>query len=598
MKRRPALIFGLAWADLCHEWILSLCLVLAVTAVISPIMLMFGVKYGTIETLRNRLIADPANREIRPQVSKSFDRTWFDQVRARPDVAFLIPLTRQISALLDVTPPGGGRPVRLNLVPSAPGDPLLLENGARIPGPGQCVLSARSAQLLGARPGDRLKAAVTRNRSGRLEKGPVSLEVAGVLGVRAGNLKNLYTTLDFLEKVESFKDGRGVPSLGWKGSVPRPYPVYDGLFLWVRGGLSAIQRALLVSGTGFKRAEPLEPAQAQNRQGLKPPPGWSVYYLAAGSNPVETVNLQAVQNKLRGHDLALFPWVNGLKAQLNAGEWRREVEVKAYGFAPGSKPPPGVDYPEGWPDSQSPADQSRSCILPAGVKAPPEKVELSAQGMRFELTPLAGQGQEALLLPHQLAGVLRLARERSLLFDPARQDFILERRGYAGFRMYAAGIDQVEALGRDMEAHGIPVHTEAKRISEVTSLDYYLSLIFWLIAAVALAGGAAALAANLYASVQRKQKELSILRLIGIGSHGLLRFPVYQGMCYALGGFRRIGGCDPDPGPGHQPAICGQPACWRDPVQSAPLCSIANPGRCVGGGSGRQRRRGVARNPY
>ncbi|MDD9300899.1 MAG: hypothetical protein HUK40_00585 [Desulfobacter sp.] len=39
---RPGLVPSLAWADLKHEWILSLCLFLAVAAVVGPLLLLFG----------------------------------------------------------------------------------------------------------------------------------------------------------------------------------------------------------------------------------------------------------------------------------------------------------------------------------------------------------------------------------------------------------------------------------------------------------------------------------------------------------------------------------------------------------------------------
>ena len=66
------LVPSLAWADLKHEWVLSLCLFLAVAAVVGPLLLLFGLKNGTMETLRGRLLEDPRNREIRPMVSRSF----------------------------------------------------------------------------------------------------------------------------------------------------------------------------------------------------------------------------------------------------------------------------------------------------------------------------------------------------------------------------------------------------------------------------------------------------------------------------------------------------------------------------------------------
>src|SRR5262245_45526903 len=83
LKRRQTprgIVLRLSSADLRHEWILTACLIMAVAAVLSPLLLLFGLKYGTIETLRIRLVQDPRNREIRPLVSKSFAKAWIDDL--------------------------------------------------------------------------------------------------------------------------------------------------------------------------------------------------------------------------------------------------------------------------------------------------------------------------------------------------------------------------------------------------------------------------------------------------------------------------------------------------------------------------------------
>ncbi|MEE4357371.1 MAG: hypothetical protein V2I97_12970, partial [Desulfococcaceae bacterium] len=99
---RKDIVFSLACADLKHEWILTLCLVLAITAVLSPLLLMFGLKFGIIDVALNFMMTDPRYREIRPLASRSFDKEWFEQMRQRPDVNFIIPMTRNISASVDV----------------------------------------------------------------------------------------------------------------------------------------------------------------------------------------------------------------------------------------------------------------------------------------------------------------------------------------------------------------------------------------------------------------------------------------------------------------------------------------------------------------
>jgi putative ABC transport system permease protein len=151
--------------------------------------------------------------------------------------------------------------------------------------------------------------------------------------------------------------------------------------------------------------------------------------------------------------------------------------------------------------------------------------------------PVRVPGSSRALIPARLAGVLNLFGERNVGFDALTGEFTLARRGYAGFRLYAATIDDVDGLRRELESQGVTVSTEAERIRDVMELDGYLTLIFLLIAGVALVGGAASLTASLYASVERKRRDLSVLRLLGLSGPALFRFPVYQGALIAAAGF-------------------------------------------------------------
>ena len=61
---RPLLIAGLAWQDYRREARLSACSVLALVAVIAPLLVLFGLKFGLVSSLTERLQRDPAVREI------------------------------------------------------------------------------------------------------------------------------------------------------------------------------------------------------------------------------------------------------------------------------------------------------------------------------------------------------------------------------------------------------------------------------------------------------------------------------------------------------------------------------------------------------
>jgi len=113
----------------------------------------------------------------------------------------------------------------------------------------------------------------------------------------------------------------------------------------------------------------------------------------------------------------------------------------------------------------------------------------------------------------------------------------LEQRVYPSFRLYARSIYDVAVLVADLESDGTQVKANIGEISTVQSIDHNLSLIFWIIACVGATGFAFSLGASLWANVDRKRKDLSVLRLVGFKSGRIVLFPVLQSCYTALLGW-------------------------------------------------------------
>jgi len=107
----------------------------------------------------------------------------------------------------------------------------------------------------------------------------------------------------------------------------------------------------------------------------------------------------------------------------------------------------------------------------------------------------------------------------------------LDGRTYPSFRLYARSIYDVEELVSELEKEGTRVKANVAEISTVQSIDQNLSVIFWIIACVGAVGFAFSLGASLWANVDRKRKELSVLRLVGFKGGRIVMFPVLQS-CY------------------------------------------------------------------
>ena len=221
---RIGLVASLAWQDYRNDGWLSACSVLALVAVIAPLLVLFGLKFGLVSSLTERLETDPASREIIPLGGGRFSSAFIAQLGERSDVAFAVPRTRQIAATAQVGT------LTLEMLPTAAGDPLLA--GLPMPhGLGQIVLSHTAAEKLAARPGDWLDTSFARQVAGRVEAQRTRLQVLAVLPLEAFAREGLFADLALLEAAEDYRDGRAVPALGWAGeaasvSEQRIYPAF------------------------------------------------------------------------------------------------------------------------------------------------------------------------------------------------------------------------------------------------------------------------------------------------------------------------------------------------------------------------------------
>ncbi|MGB0712752.1 MAG: ABC transporter permease [Gammaproteobacteria bacterium] len=329
----------LALSDYKHEWRMSACFVLALAAVLAPMMVLFGLKFGIVTSMVDQLVQDPRNREIRAIGSGHFDKAWFDALNAREEVAFAIPKTRAIAATMDLFSEKAGRIVPTELIPSAPGDPLIEDLDRHPEGYSTLILSQDAARKLEVDVGDRVDASIARRFDGKRERVHVNLTVAGIASAAAFGRDGAFVSLDMLNAAEDFRDGREVPVLNWSGDEPR------------------------------------------------------------------------------GED-----------------------------------------------------------------------------------------------------------------------------RHYPGYRLFAHSIYDVASLRDALEAQGLEVRTRAADIEVVQSIDRNLTIIFWIIAAVGLAGFSLSLGASLWANVDRKTRELSVLRLVGFRTSHIVWFPLYQGVFTGILGWALAAG--------------------------------------------------------
>lgn len=214
LNRQLGRTLTFAWRDLADDWRVSLCLVFALAAVLSPLLVLFGLKSGIVTTMTERLKADPATREIVLIGNYRLDRVWFEALQTRPDIGFVVPRTRTLAATMTLETADSHTLPDLDIIPTAAGDPLFTAATALPSGFGEVVLSEAAARKLSVGRGSFVEGIVSRRLNGEPQAARLRLSVAGVLPSTALGREAAFVSLPLLVATEAYRDGYRVDALG------------------------------------------------------------------------------------------------------------------------------------------------------------------------------------------------------------------------------------------------------------------------------------------------------------------------------------------------------------------------------------------------
>src|SRR5262245_56294758 len=201
----------------------------AIAAVLAPIMILAGLKFGFIEILRSKFIQDPSFRLVTPTEAQIRSDKFFAKLKARNDVAFVQPNVNLSGTSVRVAA-GSARAESFDLMPTSDGDPLILENNGTIPAAGEVTLTAPGADAIGVGLGEEVRLIVYRSLGGRREAQQVPLRVRSILRVGADAERRAYVGLDLVRDVENYRAGIPVASRGWLGPASPPQQAFDAAF--------------------------------------------------------------------------------------------------------------------------------------------------------------------------------------------------------------------------------------------------------------------------------------------------------------------------------------------------------------------------------
>ncbi len=223
----------LALADAAAEARLAFATLFGIAAVLAPLIVLFGLKAGVIDSLREALVQNPRAREIVNQTHGAFDAAFFARLAARQDVAFIVPRTRTLAASGAFARSAESLTTfRGELLATAAGDPLLSARAA--PTGRAAALSATLAERLGVGEGDIIRFRVDRLMEGRRETLALDLAISAILPREAFPRDAAFVPLPLLLLVEDFQEGAvGLPAPE-ADPPPDPARVYAGFRLHAR----------------------------------------------------------------------------------------------------------------------------------------------------------------------------------------------------------------------------------------------------------------------------------------------------------------------------------------------------------------------------
>lgn len=521
MFRKHLWSFRFAISEIRGEWLFGLGVALAVCSVLTPTALLWGTKTGMIDTMRNRLLKDPAIRELVGEENTALPTAWFKKMRTNPKASFVIPSVRRISLYGDISlPDDHGKSIGdVAYLPTAVGDPIgggvelsPEYRGGAVP----CMIVARLAEELGVKPAGRIVISLSRIENGTTTKAAFEAIVQRVLEPHETNAKAVFLPLAVIERIEDYKDGRAVPVFGWNKNLCESLRIYDSIRLKLgsagtRDTLAACVRVLSESkdiritgspedrnfgvvsaGDGIDHSEMLRMARlfVAFEPKILLEATAEIGSSATGGNPT----LQGMV--LAGDDSS---WLS-----LSEAEDLEKPQVTMIGTA-----------------------AVRTLAIDCGSSTP--------SSLRLTLPP-PSPDLKSIRVPPGVTGVVGAAKRRPVEYSEATGEFRPLREQYPGFRLYAKELEDVKVLRLECAEEGIQVRTNEDRIQSVLYLDQALGKFLAFIVVAGGLGGIGALFTSLYLSIERSRRQFAVLQILGIPRCHVFASTLVQAILMVLAG--------------------------------------------------------------
>ena len=549
---KNSVVLHVAANDLIHEFLLSLCLVLSVIAVLTPILLLASVKVGFIDRLRQNFINDPTFREIRPGSADLRSEELFEQIRTWQGIAYAIPtvMMNPREVAVQVTNSDGRYRDEVRLLPSTADDPLLHRLKGEPPKGDGVVVTENFAQSAGIAIGDSFTITVTRIENDQRKRVKLDVAINGLIPSDALPAPTILGVPELEKHVENFRAGVAVPDRGWEGMESDPRLAYSFIAAAAPEPLGELIKSTLAIRVGTSKSEQISDVDLAALIGSAGPvetnvPASEYWMLTPGNSAYSRRDLTEANNVLRNSDafaLGIHPpremqilgqtiSAFGLPEALHLDEELGEVEG-ARSLGNSFRLNDRIVLPE----------SLRSAYLEAGS---PDRINVIVEFARQESTerldlimrPSGFIRGDSALVSGVLMAMLERGRQVKLSFDASNSKIVEQSSGFRGFRVIGTNIDIIPEIVRKFESEGIKVRAKSSQILKLQRLERSLNILVLVVSAVALIGGYSILTSSFFANVQRKKVNFATMRLIGMSKGLIFRIPIAQAIIISSLGF-------------------------------------------------------------
>ncbi len=232
MAKHSRSLAWLAAKDYAAEWQMSGFAVLSLAAVLGPMMILFGLKFGIIGSMVEKLVNNPHNLEIRSIGSGRYTEAWLKDMQQRDDISFIAAEQPSIASTLRIK---GQSPkiIEVRFIASGEGDPLL--EGLPAPRGTDIILSTQAAKKLGVRVGHSISGSIARQIRGKKQREHIPLQIVGIAPETASDRITAFVDPTLSNQISAFKNGNQVVEMGWLGGrIDQKETVYSGFRLYAR----------------------------------------------------------------------------------------------------------------------------------------------------------------------------------------------------------------------------------------------------------------------------------------------------------------------------------------------------------------------------